>query len=79
VITQPARLSDAAFQVADEIDRLQQLQFTDRDLPMSLADACVVRRSELHSRCRDSTTDSDFRTERRNGRQVIPTLLPDGN
>lgn len=61
----------------DDIDRLQELQFTDRDHPMSLADACLVRMSELHSRCRVFTTDSDFRTDRCNGRRVIPTLVPD--
>ena len=68
---------NVAFQVGDEIDRLQELQFTYRNLPMSLADACLVRMSELHSRSRVFTTDSDFRSYRRNGRQVIPTLLPD--
>lgn len=65
------------FQVQNEVDRLQELQFTYRNLPMSLADACLVRMSELHSRSRVFTTDTDFRTYRRNGRQVIPTLLPD--
>lgn len=70
---------NVAFQVEDDIDRLQELQSTYRDLPMSLADACLVRMSELHSRCRVFTTDSDFRTYRRNGRQVIPTLMPCDN
>ncbi|MBI5760129.1 MAG: PIN domain-containing protein [Planctomycetales bacterium] len=65
-----------AFQVEDEIDRLRELQSAYRDVPMSLADACLVRMSELYSRCRLLTTDSDFRTYRRNGRQVIPSLLP---
>ena len=65
-----------AFQVEDEIDRLRELQSAYRDVPMSLADACLVRMSELYSRCRLLTTDSDFRTYRRNGRQVIPALLP---
>lgn len=68
-----------AFQVEDEINRLQELQFTYRNLPMSLADACLVRMRELHSHCRVFTTDSDFRTYRHNGRQVIPTLMPDSN
>ena len=68
-----------AFQVEDEIDRLRELQATYRNLPMSLADACLVRMSELHSRCRVFTTDSDFRTYRRNGRQVISVLLPESD
>lgn len=68
---------NVAFQVEDEIDRLQELQLSYRNVPMSLADACLVRMSELYSRCRVFTTDSDFRIYRRNGRQVIPTLMPD--
>ena len=42
-----------------------------------LADACLVRLSELHSDCVILTIDTEFRdVYRRNGRQVIPTLLP---
>lgn len=66
-----------ALQVEDEIDRLQQLQVAYRDVPMSLADACLVRLSERHSRSRVFTTDSDFRIYRRNRRQVIPLLMPE--
>jgi predicted nucleic acid-binding protein len=44
---------------------------------MDLADACVVRLSELHSDSSVLTVDSEFRdVYRRNGRQVIPALLP---
>ena len=46
------------------------------DMPMSFADACLVRMSELHSDCAVFTTDSDFRTYRRNGRQIIPVIAP---
>ena len=46
-------------------------------LPMDLADACLVRLSELHADSVVFTIDSEFRdVYRRNGRQVIPTLLP---
>jgi predicted nucleic acid-binding protein len=49
-------------------------------LPMDLADACLVRMSELHGDCVLLTVDSEFRDiYRRNGRQVIPTLLPPGS
>jgi len=47
-----------------------------RTVPMSLADACLVRMSEIH---RDSfvfTTDRDFLTYRRNRRQPIPLISP---
>ncbi len=45
-------------------------------VPMSFADACLVRMSELD---RDSivfTTDRDFLTYRRNRRQAIPLISP---
>lgn len=40
---------------------------------MSLADACLVRMSELSPRSRVITTDSDFLIYRR---QVIPVICP---
>ena len=46
------------------------------DQPMSLADACLVRLSELHPDAYILTLDSDFRIYRRNGRSQIPALLP---
>jgi predicted nucleic acid-binding protein len=46
------------------------------DLPMDLADACLVRMTELHANCVVWTTDSHFRVYRRHGRQVIPLLAP---
>jgi uncharacterized protein len=42
-----------------------------------LADACLVRRSEIHSDCVVLTIDSEFRdVYRRHGRKSIPTRLP---
>jgi uncharacterized protein len=46
------------------------------DTPMSLADACLVRLTEIVPDCRLFTLDSDFMHYRRNGRQVIPLLHP---
>lgn len=46
------------------------------DVPMSLADACLVRMSELSNESVILTLDSDFRVYRRHGRQVIPTMMP---
>lgn len=44
---------------------------------MDLADACVVRLSELHRQSRVFTTDrNDFSFYRRNGRELIPLLAP---
>ena len=45
-------------------------------MPMSFADACVVRLSELHPRAEVWTTDSDFTIYRRNRRSPIPLRMP---
>ena len=46
------------------------------DVPMSLADACLVRMTEILPDPVVVTTDSDFRHYRRHSRQVIPCLMP---
>ncbi|MBE0544896.1 MAG: hypothetical protein IH623_26455 [Verrucomicrobia bacterium] len=48
-----------------------------RNVPMSLADATLVRLSELHRDCRVFTLDADFRIYRRHGNKVIPVLIPE--
>jgi|SRR6266404_508628 len=67
-----------AFRVEDEIERLLKLQRAYRNLPMSLADACLVRMAELRKRPQVFTTDSHFAIYRRNDRQIIPLLAPPG-
>ncbi len=47
-----------------------------RSVPMSFADACLVRMSEVHAHARVITFDADFRVYRRHGRQVVPTVMP---
>jgi uncharacterized protein len=46
------------------------------DVPMSLADACLVRLAELYPQSPVLTLDSDFVIYRKNGRQVITVLSP---
>jgi len=46
------------------------------NVPMSLADACLVRMSELVANCTVLTLDRDFRIYRRHNRQTIPLLIP---
>jgi uncharacterized protein len=43
---------------------------------MSLADACIVRMTEIVSDPIVLTTDTDFRIYRRHSRQVIPCRMP---
>lgn len=47
-----------------------------QDQPMSLADACMVRLSELAENSAVFTTDRDFQVYRRYGRSVIPLIAP---
>ena len=67
-------VADFAF-VAHREETLRLLRRYD-DTPMSFADACVVRMTELHHDPVVFTTDSHFRTYRRNGRQAIPLIIP---
>ena len=46
------------------------------DVPMSLADACLVRMTEMRPDPVLLTTDADFRIYRRHSRQVVPCLMP---
>jgi len=68
---------DPDFCLAQELDRILALTAKYADRPMDLADACLVRMSELAARCRIWTVDrSDFSTYRRHGRQPIPCEFP---
>ena len=60
-----------------EVDDLERLMRKYRDLPMSLADACLVRMSERFPMGPVFTLDRHFKVYRRNGRQAIPTLMPE--
>ncbi len=70
------KIVSVAFRLDEEHARVGSLIRRYSDLPISLADACLVRMSEIFSDCRLFTLDDDFRIYRRNGRQVIPTISP---
>ena len=65
------------FRLEGEAPAVKKLLARYGNVPMDLADACLVRLTELHADCVLLTVDSDFRdVYRRNGRQAIPTVLP---
>lgn len=64
------------FRLSSEIVPLRGLMRKFANVPMSLADACLVRMTELEPQSVIVTLDSDFRVYRRNRRQVIPTIMP---
>src|SRR6267142_2251487 len=71
-----ALLRRGAVVLADELDRVLGLMQKYADVPMSLADACLVRMSETLADPVILTTDADFRIYRRHGRQVVPCRTP---
>ena len=70
VVQLPLRLQD-------EHSAVKVLLARYADVPMSLADACLVRMSEQYTNSLVLTCDSDFRRYRRHRRQRIPTIMPD--
>jgi uncharacterized protein len=62
--------------LGDEVTPVQALFERYDNVPASLADACLVRMSELYERSRVFTLDADFHVYRRHGRKVIPLLYP---
>jgi predicted nucleic acid-binding protein len=63
-------------EIEDQLADLRTLMIRYRERPKSLADACLVRMSELHRDCTVFTLDADFRIYRRHGNKVIPVLIP---
>lgn len=62
--------------VADHHSALLAMIKRYTNVPMSLADACLVRLAELHPKSLVMTLDSDFSVYRKNGRQRIGVLRP---
>lgn len=69
IIEIPFRLETHASSLAKLLDKYS-------NVPMSLADACLVRMSELYENSLVFTLDHDFKLYRRHGRQIIATLMP---
>jgi predicted nucleic acid-binding protein len=69
-------LLDIDFSIIAEGAALEKLVQRYANVPMSLADACLVRLAKLHPRAVVFTLDQDFQIYRRDGRQPIPVLMP---
>jgi uncharacterized protein len=66
-----------AFNLSENAEMVLKLIEKYADVPMSLADACLVRMTETLSDPVLLTTDADFRFYRRHSRHTIPNLMPD--
>lgn len=62
------------FRLAEEATAISRLMNRYSNVPMSLADGCLVRLAELRPKSIVFTLDSDFGIYRRNGRRPVPTL-----
>ena len=67
---------NSTLRIDDSLDQIKWLLQKYSDIPISLADACLVRLSEVYSESQILTLDSDFRIYRKNKRQVISLLAP---
>jgi uncharacterized protein len=65
------------FVLSSEVRAVRQLMRRYDSVPMSLADASLVRMTELDARTTVLTADRDFSVYRRNKRQRIPLITPD--
>ncbi len=65
-----------AFDLEREATAVQKLLARYGNVPMDLADACLVRLAELTAGSVLLTLDSDFGIYRMHGRQVIPMRMP---
>jgi len=65
-----------AFDLASDLEPVLKLMQKYSDVPMSLADACLVRMTETFADPVLLTTDTDFRIYRRHSRHVVPCVTP---
>ena len=69
-------LVELAFELKNELASVRSLIDRYANVPMSLADACLVRMSELYDNSTIFTLDSDFHIYRKHGNQPIPLIIP---
>lgn len=66
----------SAFRFGEDSEAVLRLMDKYADVPMSFADACLVRMTEILNDPVLLTTDRDFRVYRRLGRQAIRCVFP---
>ena len=70
------KIISISFRLDENIQPVRKLLAKYGSVPMSLTDACLVRMSELDQSSRVFTLDSDFNLYRKDGRRIIPTIMP---
>lgn len=62
--------------LGDECEAVRKLFDRFDNVPASLADACLIRMSEMFDDAQVLTLDHDFEIYRRHGRRTIPFIAP---
>lgn len=70
------RIIEVRFELSSNMTNVFGLMKKYADVPMSLADACLVGMAEQNPRGRVLTLDSDFAVYRLPNRRAIPVILP---
>ncbi len=70
------RILHTPFRLTEHVNQIGLLLQKYSNVPLSLADACLVRMTELYSESPLLTLDADFKIYRKDRRKVIPTLSP---
>jgi len=65
------------FRLSDEAAAVKSLMKKYENVPMSFADACLVRMSETIKDSIVFTTDGDFHIYRKNGKQKVDLIIPE--
>jgi uncharacterized protein len=65
-----------AFCLSEEVNVIEALIDRYKNVPMSLADACLVRMAEIYPESTVLTLDSDFRVYRKHRNQEILVMMP---
>lgn len=70
------KIISIAFRLDENIKPVRKMLAKYCSVPMSLADACLVRMSELEPNSQVFTLDHDFNLYRKDSRRIIPTIMP---
>ncbi len=67
---------EITFSLHEQLAAVLKLQRRYADVPMVLADACLLRMAEMDEGASIFTTDNHFRIYRKSNRKVIPLIFP---
>jgi predicted nucleic acid-binding protein len=65
------------FHLDEEAQSIEKLLVRYQNVPRSLADACLVRMSEIYDNSAILTLDTDFKIYRKYRNEQIPVIMPD--